>query len=109
MTANIEVRGDKVSKVLGVPVEAIFKKKDRELVYVLKKTFDEAKAGQKQPRKTKSGKLDVSDVWERFFEEKEVKVGLVSLERAQILEGLKEGAELALEDPTRPRQIEEEN
>jgi multidrug efflux pump subunit AcrA (membrane-fusion protein) len=109
MTANIEVRGDKVSKVLGVPVEAIFKKKDRELVYVLKKTFEEAKEGQKQPRKTKSGKLDVSDVWERFFEEKEVKVGLVSLERAQILEGLKEGAELALEDPTRPRQVEEEN
>jgi HlyD family secretion protein len=109
MTANIEVRGDKAARVLGVPVEGIFKKKDHELVYVLKKTFDEAKEGEKQPRKTKSGKLDVSDVWQRFFEEKEVKVGLVSLERAQILEGLTEGVELALEDPTRPRQVEEQD
>jgi len=108
MTANIEVRGDKVTKVLGVPVEGIFKKRDRELVYVLKKTFDTAKEGEKQPRKTKTGKLDVSDVWQRFFEEKEVKVGLVSLERAQILEGLGEGVQLALEDPTRPRQVQEE-
>jgi len=108
MTANIEVRGDKVTKVLGVPVEGIFKKRDRELVYVLKKTFDTAKEGEKQPRKTKTGKLDVSDVWQRFFEEKEVKVGLVSLERAQILEGLGKGVQLALEDPTRPRQIQEE-
>lgn len=108
MTANIEVRGDKATKVLGVPVEGIFKKRDRELVYVLKKTFDTAKEGEKQPRKTKTGKLDVSDVWQRFFEEKEVKVGLVSLERAQILEGLGEGVQLALEDPTRPRQVQEE-
>jgi len=109
MTANIEVRGDKAAKVLGVPVEGIFKKKDRELVYILKKTFDEGKEGEKQPRKTKSGKLDVSDVWQRFFEEREVKVGLVSLEKAQILDGLAEGVDLALEDPTRPRQVEEQD
>jgi HlyD family secretion protein len=108
MTANIEVRGDKATKVLGVPVEGIFKKRDLELVYVLKKTFDTAKEGEKQPRKTRTGKLDVSDVWQRFFEEKEVKVGLVSLERAQILKGLGEGVQLALEDPTRPRQVQEE-
>ena len=108
MTANIEVRGDKATKVLGVPVEGIYKKRDRELVYVLKKAFDTAKEGEKQPRKTKTGKLDVSDVWQRFFEEKEVKVGLVSMEKAQILEGLGEGVQLALEDPTRPRQVQDE-
>jgi len=107
MTANIEVRGDRVEKALAVPVESIFKKNDKEIVYVLKKTFDEPKSGEKQPRKTKSGKLDVSDSWQRFFEEREVKVGLVSLERAEILAGLEAGIELGLEDPTRPRQVEE--
>jgi len=107
MTANIEVRGDKVEKALAVPVESIFKKNDKEIVYVLKKTFDEPKEGEKPPRKTKSGKLDVSDSWQRFFEEREVKVGLVSLERAEILAGLEAGVELGLEDPTRPRQVEE--
>ena len=109
MTANIEVRGDKVDKALGVPVEAIFKKKDREVVYILRKPFENAKTDDKQPKKTRSGKLDVSDVWQRFFEEKDVKVGLVSLEKAQILEGLPEGVEIALEDPSKPRQIDENN
>jgi RND family efflux transporter MFP subunit len=109
MTANIEVRGDKVEKALGVPVEAIFKKKDREVVYILRKPFENPKSEDKQPKKTRSGKLDVSDVWQRFFEEKDVKVGLVSLEKAQILDGLSEGVEIALEDPSKPRQIDENN
>jgi HlyD family secretion protein len=109
MTANIEVRGDKVDKALSVPVEAIFKKEGREVVYVLKSAFDEPKAGEKKPRKTKADKYDVSDVWQRFFEERPVRVGLVSLERAQILDGLQEGLELALENPTRPRQVDDES
>ena len=108
MTANIEVRGDKVAKVLSVPAEAVFKKNDREIVYVLKKTFDEPKKGERNPRKTKSGKYDVSDVWQRFFDEREVKVGLASLERAQVVKGMEAGLEIALEDPTKPRQVDEE-
>jgi HlyD family secretion protein len=109
MTANIEVRGDKVEKALGVPVEAIFKKDDKEVVYVMKKPFEMIPEGEKKPRKLNSGKLDVSDAWQKFFEERPVTVGIASLERAQILTGLEEGIDLALEDPTRPRQIEEED
>lgn len=108
MTANIDVRGDKVEKTLALPVEGIFKKNDREIVYVLRKEFAPAKDGEKKPRKLKSGKFDVSDAWQRFFEEREVKVGLSSVERAQILSGLEEGVQVALEDPTRPRQVEED-
>jgi HlyD family secretion protein len=109
MTANIEVRGDKVAKALSVPSEAVFKKNDREIIYVLKKAFDEPKPGEKSPRKTKSGKYDASDVWQRFFEEREVKVGLASLERAQVLKGIEAGVDVVLEDPTKPRQVDEEN
>lgn len=109
MTANIEIRGERADQALSVPVEAIFKKDGREVVYVLKPTFDDAKSGEKAPRKTKSEKYDVSEVWGRFFEERPVKVGLVSLERAQILDGLKDGLEVALENPTRPRQIDDES
>ncbi len=109
MTANVEVRGDRVEKTLSVPVEAIFKKNEREVAYALKPRFDEPRKGEKTPRKNKSGKYDVSETWQRFFEEREVKVGLVSLERAQILAGLSDGAEIALENPTRPRQIEDED
>jgi len=109
MTANIEIRGDRVDQALSVPVEAIFKKEGREVVYVLKGTFDEAKSGEKAPRKTKSEKYDVSDVWQRYFEEKLVKVGLTSVERAQIVDGIGDGLEVALENPTRPRQVDDES
>jgi HlyD family secretion protein len=109
MTANIEVRGDKVAKALSVPSEAVFKKNDREIVYVLKKAFDEPKPGERTPRKTKSGKYDVSEVWQRFFDEREIQVGLASLERAQVVKGIEDGVEVALEDPTKPRQVDEEN
>jgi HlyD family secretion protein len=108
MTANIEARGEKVEKTLAVPVEAIFSKNDRDIVYVLKEKLDPAREGEKKPRKTKSGKYDISDAWQRYFEERPVKVGLVSLEKAQVLEGLAEGVQVALENPTRPRQIDEE-
>src|SRR2546422_7767858 len=37
MTANIEIKGDRVEKALSVPVESIFKTADGEVVYVLKK------------------------------------------------------------------------
>jgi HlyD family secretion protein len=109
MTANIEIRGERVDKALSVPIEAIFKKEGKEVVYVLKSTFDEAKAGEKKPRKTKSDKYDVSEVWQRYFDEVPVKVGVVSLERAQILDGVKPDLDLALENPTRPRQVDDES
>ncbi len=108
MTANIELRGDKVQKALAVPAEGVFKKEDREIVYVLKKKFDDPREGEKKPRKLNTGKYDVSDVWKRFFEEREVKIGLASLEKTQILKGLASGDDVALEDPTRPRQVTEE-
>ncbi|MGH2652468.1 MAG: efflux RND transporter periplasmic adaptor subunit, partial [Actinomycetota bacterium] len=109
MTANVEVRGDKVEKTLSVPVEAIFAKNDGEVVYVLKDPFDAETEDGKTARKTKSGKYDVSDVWQRYFEERPVQVGLVSLERAQILEGPADGTQVALENPTRPRQVDDED
>jgi HlyD family secretion protein len=108
MTANVEARGEKVEKTLAVPVEAIFSKNDGDIVYVQKEKFDAAKEGEKKPRKTKSGKYDISDVWQRFFEERPVKIGLVSLEKAQVREGLADGVQVALENPTRPRQIDED-
>ena len=105
MTANIEIRGDRVEDALSVPVEAVVKKADGEVVYVLKEKFEEPKAGEKPHKKNNAGKIDVSESWQRFFEQRPVKAGLASLERVQILEGLRDGEQVALEDPTKPRQI----
>ncbi len=108
MTANIEIRGEKAEDVLSVPVESIFRRSDGEVVYVLKQSFDDPKPGEKQAKKNSSGKLDVSESWQRFFEERKVKVGLASLERVQVQDGLSQGEQVALEDPTKPRQISEQ-
>jgi RND family efflux transporter MFP subunit len=108
MTANIEIRGDRADQVLAVPVEGIFKREGRDVVYLLKETFEEPEPGAKAPRKTRSGKYDVSDVWQRYFEEREIDVGLASLEKVQVVAGLVAGDELALEDPVKPREIEED-
>lgn len=105
MTANIEIRGQRVEKALSVPVEAIIRKAEGETIYVLKKTFDEPKAGEKPLKKNAQGKLDVSEAWERFFTARKVTAGLASLEKVQIISGLEEGEQVALEDPTKPRQI----
>jgi HlyD family secretion protein len=108
MTANIEIRGDRADQVLAVPVEGIFKREDRDVVYVLKATFEGAESDAKSPRKTRSGKYDVSDVWQRFFDERPVEIGLASLEKVQVVAGLTAGEQIALEDPVRPREIEED-
>lgn len=108
MTANVEIRGERVEKTLSVPIEAIFKKTGGEVVYVLKKSFEEPKSGEKQLKRNASGKLDVSEAWQRFFDERPVKVGLASLERVQVLDALAEGEQVALEDPTKPRQVSEQ-
>ncbi|HET6373329.1 MAG TPA: efflux RND transporter periplasmic adaptor subunit [Candidatus Polarisedimenticolia bacterium] len=108
MTANIEIKGDRVEKVMTAPVESIFKKDGGEIVYVLKKTFDTPGSGDKPAKKNKNGKIEVSEIWQRYFEQRKVKVGLTSLEKVQVVEGLAEGEQLALEDPTKPRMISED-
>jgi HlyD family secretion protein len=108
MTANIEIKGDRVEKTMSVPIEAIFRRASGEAVYVLKKSFDDPEKGAKPMKKNPSGKFDVSESWKRFFEERPVKVGLASLERVQVLEGIAEGEQVALEDPSRPRQISQD-
>jgi len=101
MTANVSIRGDRKEKVLTVPSEAIFKREDREVVFALKDRFDPPKVPGAKPRRDRDGKVDVSAEWERFFESRPVRIGLVSLERSEVLEGLKDGQRIALDDPTR--------
>lgn len=72
MTANIDIRGDEKKGVLRIPVQSLFKDKGEDVVYVIK---------EHKPERTK------------------VKPGLVSLEWVEVMDGVAEGAELALESP----------
>lgn len=112
MTANIDIAGDRREQVLTVPVEAIFRKDETEVVYV-KKPEAPAKtaegglltsafaAGQKDAPPVK---LDPKDAWKEKFEVKEIETGLAAVDKVEVVKGLTAGTEVAVEDPTRPRE-----
>ncbi len=110
MTANITIDGEIAEGVLAVPVEAVFRRDDGEVVYVKKAEVDGKKNGRDEQAAGKSPDPaptpDPKMMWKQHFEERPVVTGLASLSHAQVLEGLSEGDEVALEDPTRPKKRE---
>jgi HlyD family secretion protein len=96
MTANIEVTGERKDKVLTVPVESVFQRDEGEIVFVKKNVDPNALAAKKIDPKSK-------DAWKESFEKRVVATGLADNSRVEVLKGLKAGEELALEDPTLPK------
>ena len=119
MTANIEIRGEIREQVLAVPVESVFVRGEEEVVYVLRET--------PLPRTEKAEDPDDTDVaadeeasekaaneekwrddprqeWRRFYEERRVVTGIASTTDVEIVEGLEEGEEVALADPSKPQE-----
>lgn len=74
MTANIEIQGDHREGVLTVPVEAVFKKAGRYVVYVMDGSPDEPV-------------------------EREVSVGISNISATEIVDGLSDGDTVTLYDP----------
>jgi HlyD family secretion protein len=113
MTANIDIVGEKRQKVLTVPVEAIFKKDETEIVYVKKpeepkKAADTGgflssvfAAGKKDAPAVKP---DPKDAWKEKFEPREIETGLAAVDKVEVVKGLTAGMEIAVEDPTRPKE-----
>jgi len=108
MTANIDVLGERREKVLTVPVEALFRKDEKEIVYI-KKAEPKETAESKgllasvfaDSKKDGHTKPDEKDAWKEKFEVREIETGLASFDKIQIVAGLKAGEEIAVEDPTR--------
>jgi len=119
MTANVSIKGERADHVLAVPVESVFRRDDGEVVYVKKpapakngKAKEPEKAADAGDKADKADKAepkatpDPRDAWKQRFEERKVETLLASLSHIQILNGLAEGEEVALEDPTRPKKKE---
>jgi HlyD family secretion protein len=115
MTANIDVVGERRDKVLTVPVEALFRKDDKEIVYVKRPPAPKATAsvgllssvfaaGKKD---VPPPKLEEKDRWKESFDLREIETGLASFDKVQVVAGLKAGEEVAVEDPTRPKEKKE--
>jgi HlyD family secretion protein len=110
MTANVDILGEKREKVLTVPVEALFRREEKEVVYVKKAPARTAESGGllssafAASKDSPGPKLDEKDRWKESFDVREVETGLASFDKVQVVNGLKPGEEVAVEDPTRPRE-----
>ena len=104
MSANVEILGEKRDKALSIPLEALQKREGDTVVYRLKdnlKPEQIAKAREGLGGRNKF--IWMSENWKEFFEPVTVKAGIATLERVEILAGLKAGQQVALEDVSRKK------
>jgi RND family efflux transporter MFP subunit len=104
MSANVEILGDKREKAISIPLEALQKRDGKTVAYLLKdglKPQQIAKAKDGLAGRNKF--LWLSDHWKDYFDAVPVSAGIATLERVEVLAGLKAGQQVALEDPSRKR------
>ncbi len=104
MSANVEILGDKREKAVSVPLEALQRKDGQPVVYRLKEGLKpEQIAAAKEGLSGRTKFMWLSDHWKDYFEVVAVKAGIATLERVEILSGLKSGDQVSLEDPTKKK------
>ncbi len=104
MSANVEILGEKRDKAVSIPLEALQKRDGQTVAFRLKD-------GLKPPliasaRDGLSGRnkfIWLSDHWKEYFDVVPVSAGVATLERVEILAGLKPGEQVALEDPSKKK------
>ncbi len=104
MSANVEILGEKRDKAVSIPLEALQKRDGKTVAYRLKTSLkpdqlDDAKDGLSGRNKF----IWLSDHWQEFFDVVPVSAGIATLERVEIIAGLKSGEQVSLEDPSKKR------
>lgn len=104
MSANVEILGEKRAKAVSIPLEALQRKEGQTVVYRLKdnltpKLIADAKAGLSDRGKF----VWLSDHWKDYYDAVPVTAGIATLERVEVLSGLKGSERVALEDPTKKK------
>jgi multidrug efflux pump subunit AcrA (membrane-fusion protein) len=104
MSANVEILGEKRDKAVSIPLEALQRREGQTVAYRLKATLkpqqiDAARDG----LSGRSKFIWLSDHWKEFFDVAPVTAGVATLERVEILAGLKPGDQVSLEDPTKKK------
>jgi len=104
MSANVEILGESRPHALSIPLEALQRRDGQTVVYRLKsgltpKQVDEAR----EALDGRSKFVWLSENWREYFEAVPVKAGIATLERAEIMAGLRDGDQVALEDVTRKK------
>jgi len=104
MSANVEILGEKREKAVSIPLEALQKRDGKTVAFRLKASLEpKLLASAKSGLAGRSKFVWLSDHWKDYFDVVPVSAGIATLERVEILSGLKSGEQVALEDPTKKR------
>ena len=104
MSANVEILGDKREKAVSIPLEALQKRDGQTVAYRLKHKLEPKQiASAKEGLSGRNKFIWLSDHWKEYFDVVPVSAGIATLERVEILGGLKPGQEVSLEDPSKKR------
>jgi HlyD family secretion protein len=104
MSANVEILGEKRDKAVSIPLEALLKRDGQTVAYRLKEGLKPQQVAAAKEGLTGRNKfIWLSDHWKDYFDVIPVSAGVATLERVEILAGLKSGQQVALEDPTKKK------
>jgi len=104
MSANVEILGEKREKAVSIPLEALQRRDGQTVVYRLKEALSPQDIAKAKEGLTGRGKfIWLADHWKDYFEVVPVKAGIATLERVEILDGLRANAQVSLEDPSKKK------
>jgi HlyD family secretion protein len=104
MSANVEILGERRDQAASVPLEALQRREGDTVVYRLKTGLTDKQLGQaREALNGRSKFVWLSENWKDYFEPVTVQAGIATLERVEIVNGLKAGDQVALEDVTRKK------
>ena len=104
MSANVEILGEKREKAVSIPLEALQRREGQTVVYRLKNDLKPKQlAAAKEGLAGRAKFIWLSDHWKDYFDVVPVQAGVATLERAEILSGLKANDQVCLEDPTKKK------
>jgi HlyD family secretion protein len=104
MSANVEILGERRAATLSIPLEALQRRDGRTVAYRLKAGLPADAI--KKAREALTGRnkfVWLSDHWRDYFDIAPVSAGIATLERVEVLAGLRQGDQVCLEDPTRKK------
>lgn len=104
MSANVEILGERRAATLSIPLEALQRRDGKTVAYRLKSGLPQSAIA--KARDALSGRnkfVWLSDHWREYFEAVPVNAGIATLERVEVLAGLRSGDQVCLEDPSRKK------
>ena len=104
MSANVEILGEKRNKAVSIPLEALQRREGETISYRLKPNLKPQQiSAAREGLAGRNKYIWLSDHWKDYFDVVPVKAGIATLERVEIVAGLKSGQQVSLEDPTKKK------